>query len=162
MQTKREEATLEISETVAPPAPESPLNLTMAVALLKGEKFDLVVQKATELGVTRILPVMTRHADVHLRDASDAEKRLKRWRRIAMEAAKQSGRATVPEMPLPVSFESVIKTRVPNYACCSQNGRKPLSGAISGAPTTVITLVGSEGGWADEEINLATDNGLAN
>ena len=160
VQAKRDEATLEISEIVAATAPESPLNLTLGVALLKGEKFDLVVQKATELGVTRILPVMTRHADIQLRDASDAEKRLNRWRRIAMEAAKQSGRATVPEIPLPVSFESVVKSESAELRLLfSERSGKPLTDAISGAPVTVITLVGSEGGWADEEINLATDNG---
>src|SRR5678815_2664025 len=57
---------LTILEKVDPQSPESPLSITLAVALLKGEKFDLVVQKATELGVTRIVPVSTRYADIQL------------------------------------------------------------------------------------------------
>ncbi|HLM58421.1 MAG TPA: RsmE family RNA methyltransferase, partial [Pyrinomonadaceae bacterium] len=61
-------AVLEVRARAEPPSPESPLELTLAVALLKGEKFDLVVQKATELGVSRIAPVITRRADVRLRD----------------------------------------------------------------------------------------------
>src|ERR1043166_4261847 len=67
---RRDETLLSQCEEVAPNRPESPLSLTLAVALLKGEKFDLVVQKATELGVTGIIPMMTRYADIRLRDAS--------------------------------------------------------------------------------------------
>ena len=91
---------------VEPAKPESQLQLNLCVALLKGEKFDLVVQKATELGVTKVTPLITRYADIHLRDESDAAKRVTRWQRIALEAAKQSGRAFVPEIGSPVAFES--------------------------------------------------------
>ena len=61
-------ATLEVRGQAEPPSPESPLALTLAVALLKGEKFDLVVQKATELGAWRVAPVLTKRADVRLRE----------------------------------------------------------------------------------------------
>src|SRR3954468_23249735 len=87
---------LEVRGAAEPPSPESPLELTLAVALLKGEKFDLVVQKATELGASRVVPVLTKRSDVRLRDARDAEHKVERWRRLALEAAKQSGRARVP------------------------------------------------------------------
>src|ERR1044071_872275 len=93
---RREGATLEVRGPAEPPSPESPLELTLAVALLKGEKFDLVVQKATELGVARVVPVETKRADVRLRDERDTTKRIERWRRLALEAAKQSGRTRVP------------------------------------------------------------------
>src|SRR6185503_20556425 len=96
--SRRESAVLNLLEEVSPQHSESPLELTLAVALLKSDKFDLVVQKATELGVSRVVPVMTKLADIRLRDDSDVEKRLTRWRRIALEAAKQSGRAVVPEI----------------------------------------------------------------
>ena len=59
--------------------PESSLNLTLAIALLKGEKFDLVIQKATELGVTRIIPVITSRADVRIKGDDDAERKATRW-----------------------------------------------------------------------------------
>src|SRR5690349_23764499 len=103
----RAAAEMRIEAEVAPAKPESQLQLNLCVALLKGEKFDLVVQKATELGVRKITPLITRHADIHLRDAADATKRVARWQRIALEAAKQSGRAFVPEISLPVAFDSV-------------------------------------------------------
>src|SRR3954464_10034424 len=89
----RDKATLKISSEVEPARPESRLHLTLAVALLKGEKFDLVVQKATELGASRILPATTKFADIRLKDKGDAERRGSRLQRIALEACKQSGRA---------------------------------------------------------------------
>src|ERR1051325_6677854 len=90
---RRDTAELRLEAEVEPAKPESQLQLNLGVALLKGDKFDLVVQKATELGVTKLSPLITRYADIHLRDASDATKRVTRWQRIALEAAKQSGRA---------------------------------------------------------------------
>src|SRR6185503_6742600 len=105
--TTRDAADLRIEAEVEPAKPESQLQLNLSVALLKGEKFDLVVQKATELGVQRVTPLITRYADIHLRDQSDSAKRVSRWQRIALEAAKQSGRAFVPEITLPVAFDSL-------------------------------------------------------
>src|ERR1044072_6023746 len=81
--TRRDAAELHIEAEVEPAKPESQLQLNLCVALLKGEKFDLVVQKATELGVTRVTPLLARYADIHLRDESDAAKRVSRWQRIA-------------------------------------------------------------------------------
>ncbi|HJX91401.1 MAG TPA: 16S rRNA (uracil(1498)-N(3))-methyltransferase [Pyrinomonadaceae bacterium] len=167
---KRDEVTLDECEQVAPTHPESPLDLTLAVALLKGDKFDLVVQKATELGITRIVPVMTRHADIHLRDASDAEKRVNRWRRIVLEAAKQCGRARVPHVDMPAEFAEVI-TAADNSlrVMFSEREGRPLEEVIVDSVaqgrqakayrTSVTALVGSEGGWANDEIKAASDSG---
>jgi 16S rRNA (uracil1498-N3)-methyltransferase len=90
-ESRRDWTSLRIVAEVSPAKPESPLDLTLAIALLKGEKFDLVVQKATELGVTLIQPVTTERADVRLRDNQDA-KRGTRWRRIALEAPSNQSR----------------------------------------------------------------------
>src|SRR5438270_9556361 len=97
-------AVLDVLEAVEPARPESPLDLTLVIALLKHEKFDLVIQKTTELGVSRIVPLQSERAGVRLRDSRDADKRLTRWRRIALEAAKQSGRARVPEISSAADF----------------------------------------------------------
>jgi 16S rRNA (uracil1498-N3)-methyltransferase len=152
-----------------PAKPESPLRLTLAVALLKGEKFDLVVQKATELGVARVIPVVTKHADIRLRDASDAAKRVARWQRIALEASKQSGRAVVPEVTGPVDFESSIRTvmrgaeggALPGLMFSERDGQPLLQAArnFPAKPSSLIALIGSEGGWADEEIDFARESG---
>jgi 16S rRNA (uracil1498-N3)-methyltransferase len=159
--TKRDSAELHIESEVEPAKPESPLRLELCVALLKGEKFDLVVQKATELGVTRIVPLMTRFADIHLRDESDAAKRVARWQRIALEAAKQSGRACVPEVSVPASFESVLVGTKAEGLCLmfSERGGESLN-ELPAEPKVITALVGSEGGWSDEEIERARAAGF--
>src|SRR5215212_1014094 len=151
---KRDSTELRIDAEVEPAKPESQLQLDLCVALLKGEKFDLVVQKATELGVTKVVPVITRYADIHLRDEADGTKRVARWQRIALEAAKQSGRAFVPEISMPVVFEAVLaNTNDDGRLMFSERGGGTLS---SLAPSQSVTaLVGSEGGWSDEELEQA-------
>jgi 16S rRNA (uracil1498-N3)-methyltransferase len=76
---------------------ESPLSLTLAQGVARGEKMDLIVQKATELGVVRIVPLLTERSEVKL-DSSRAEKRLAHWRAVAASACEQSGRARLPEI----------------------------------------------------------------
>jgi 16S rRNA (uracil1498-N3)-methyltransferase len=159
---KRDLATLEGCLQVEPLKPESPLNLTLALALLKGEKFDLVVQKATELGTTKIIPVITRYADIKLRDAGDAKKRVDRWQRIAMEAAKQSGRAAIPNVLSPVTFDSLVAEDFDGERIMfSEREGRPLENALTtNAPVhAAMVLVGAEGGWANEEIDSAGNSG---
>lgn len=150
-QARREFAELDIRDEIEPLKPESPLQLTLAVALLKGEKFDLVVQKGTELGVNRFIPLVTRYADIRLRDDSDAVKRVTRWQRIALEAAKQCGRAVVPEITQPVAFESAIS----EGPCLmfSERGGEAFNSDLQFK--SVTAFVGSEGGWSDEELDQA-------
>jgi len=164
--SRREVAQLNIVAEVEPARPESPLDLTLAVALLKGEKFDLVVQKATELGVTRILPVITERADVRWRDSGDGAKRGARWQRIALEAAKQSGRARVPGIAQPIVSKSLMGAATAENAAsfapsntfrlmfAERDGHSLAEATkhLPGRPRKITALVGSEGGWTDEEI----------
>ena len=165
-ETRRDAAHLMVVRAVDAARPESPLHLTLAVALLKGEKFDLVVQKATELGVTVIVPVVTKLADIRPRDESDVEKRLTRWQRIALEAAKQCGRAVVPDIAAPVAFATLVQqtTAEPQSTLLmfSERDGESLTETIKllTAKTTRLTaLVGSEGGWTDEELTRARETG---
>ncbi|MFN2454670.1 MAG: 16S rRNA (uracil(1498)-N(3))-methyltransferase [Pyrinomonadaceae bacterium] len=160
-------AVLEVRESVAAASNESPLQLTLGLALLKGEKFDLVVQKATELGVMRIMPVVTTRSDVRLRDAADAQRRRARWQRVALEAAKQSGRARVPQIDEPITFEKLMESlsasdETPRVMFAERAGGK-LSDAVaewrSGKSVGLVALVGAEGGWTDEEIARASQAG---
>jgi 16S rRNA (uracil1498-N3)-methyltransferase len=160
----RDFAQLKVVADVEPARSESPLELTLAVALLKGEKFDLVVQKATELGVTHIVPVTTKLADVHLRDESDKSKRVARWQRIAIEAAKQSGRAFVPKVASPRAFQSVIQTTTQEEAqnrlmFSERDGQSlaELQKSFFQRPLSITAAVGSEGGWTDKEIAEARE-----
>ena len=99
-------AQMEVTEALSD-AVESPLQLTLAQALAKGEKFDLIIQKATELGVSRIVPLMTRYADVKLDDQL-IERRLGRWRRISLEALKQCGRRRLVEITPPRTLSQFL------------------------------------------------------
>lgn len=162
----KDTARLKILEEVKPSRPESPLQLTLAVALLKSDKFDLVVQKATELGVVRVVPITTKLADIRLRDDADASKRVMRWQRIALEASKQSGRAVVPEVTFPTSFAELVQAgeaSEPRKLMFSEREGQSLFEIKDtlGANHQVSALVGSEGGWTDEEISLARENNWA-
>ncbi|HLL16252.1 MAG TPA: 16S rRNA (uracil(1498)-N(3))-methyltransferase [Pyrinomonadaceae bacterium] len=166
---RAETATLEVRGRVEPQRPESPLDLTLAVALLKGEKFDTVVQKATELGAWSIVPVETRRADVRLREGRDAGVRVARWRRLALEAAKQSGRARLPEICAPVAFEALLAGKggaggvgEERRLFFTERGGRGLAETVREwrtRPAKVTALVGAEGGWDDEEIARAADAG---
>jgi 16S rRNA (uracil1498-N3)-methyltransferase len=154
---------LEVLGEVEPASPESPLLLTLGMALLKGEKFDLVIQKTTELGVSRIVPVKTKHADVQIHDG--LQRRVLRWKRVALEAAKQSGRARIPGIDSPLTFEHFVTTGQshedePLRALFSERGGVSLAEAASqtARPKAVHALVGPEGGWSIEEIEQAAQN----
>jgi 16S rRNA (uracil1498-N3)-methyltransferase len=166
-QIGRDHALLGVSEEVAPQRPESPLRLTLALGLLKGEKFDLAVQKATELGVWEIVPVATKLADVRVRDESDAARRTARLRRIALEAAKQSGRARIPSISAPVTFQSFIESTGTgdegwHLMFAERDGRgliETITQPERRQPKKATALVGPEGGWTDEEITRAREAG---
>ncbi|HEX8130996.1 MAG TPA: 16S rRNA (uracil(1498)-N(3))-methyltransferase [Pyrinomonadaceae bacterium] len=167
---RAETVTLEVRAEVEPQRPESPLELTLAVALLKGEKFDLVVQKATELGAWRIVPVETKRADVRLpREGREAATRVARWRRLALEAAKQSGRARLPEVCAPIAFEALLAGEAREAAVgeerrlfFTERGGRGLRETVQewpAPPAKLTALVGAEGGWDDEEIARAAGAG---
>jgi 16S rRNA (uracil1498-N3)-methyltransferase len=157
----RDRADLRIIQEVAPSVAESPLDLTMAVALLKGEKFDLVVQKLTELGVNRIIPVSTSRGDMRIRNDDEANRKLIRWQRIVIEATKQCGRARLLKIERPIGFDQFI---------ASANGEMRVMFAETGGESfsascersnhgSVLALVGPEGGWTQDEINQTRDAG---
>lgn len=158
-----ESARLKIAERVPPIAPESALDLTLAIALLKGEKFDLVVQKVTELGVTKIVPLETARADVKIKDERDALKRLDRWRRIALEACKQSGRAALPEIAKPEQFDDFVENLPKNQTAIlfAERGGEQVHQIWHEKVESGTVIVGAEGGWEDAEIENARKNGVS-
>jgi 16S rRNA (uracil1498-N3)-methyltransferase len=139
-------------------APEAPVEITLAMALLKADKFDDVVRDATMLGVTRIQPIGTTRAEVPAARTS----RVDRWRRIAISSTKQCGRAVVPSVDEPITFSEFVGQPVAErLLMLTEPG---LEGAISTqtlaadpAPTSVALLVGPEGGWAEAEQRLALE-----
>lgn len=146
-------ASLKVIRKLEPMSQESPLELTLAVAILKSDKFDLVVQKAVELGVSRLIPLETIRSDVRPRDpASKAE----RWRRIALEATKQCGRAKLMQIDQPIGFADLPPDS--QAFLFTERGGMPFPGSIDSKRITAI--VGPEGGWDDSELKLAAKKGF--
>lgn len=135
---------------------ESPLRLTLAQALVKGDKFDWIVQKATELGVTRIVPLITDHTDVR-RVEERAEQKLERWRRISLEALKQCGRRRLVEITEPISFVGFCNVAEAVSLIFSERGGKMLREIAPNvhSPASLTLCVASEGGWSDAELEAA-------
>ena len=150
--------TVDIAEEVEPAKPESRLDLTLGIALLKSEKFDLVVQKATELGVTRIVPLLTERADVRIREPQGAKRKLERWQRIALESVKQCGRARLLIIDEPLSFADALSElgNAELRIMFAERSGEPLNETLGAKPAkSIAALIGPEGGWADEEIEQA-------
>ncbi|MEB3195756.1 MAG: 16S rRNA (uracil(1498)-N(3))-methyltransferase [Candidatus Sericytochromatia bacterium] len=128
--------------------------LVLVQALAKGDKFDWIVQKATELGVWAIQPVATRHSVVKL-DADGAAHKRQRWQAIAREAAEQCERLDVPNVWPPMSLAS---WRKPAGAICLQLAERTQGHSLSDALVTLTDApslclcVGPEGGWAPEDL----------
>jgi 16S rRNA (uracil1498-N3)-methyltransferase len=141
-------------------SPRAPLPVWLLFALAKADKADLVAQKATELGVARLVPFTAARSVVRL-DGARAGARADRWRRIAAEAARQSGRADVPEVDGPVALEAALDAIPPGFgrAVLHGQGGAPLS-ALSPSPAGWAAVVGPEGGLTDVELRACEDAGL--
>lgn len=134
------------------PAPQPRLLITVVAALIKFDSFELLVEKATELGASAIVPFMAERSEKGLDRA--AEKRLSRWRRIAREASEQSRRAVLPEISEPASFAEAVRWDAHlRLALEEQPGAPAILSACHTAAgaQTVALLVGPEGGWSDRE-----------
>jgi 16S rRNA (uracil1498-N3)-methyltransferase len=156
---ERSRALLRIVSEVTPAAPESDLGLTLAVAVTKGEKFDLVIQKMVELGVRRLVPLITRRCDVKI---ADPAKRLERWQRIALEASKQCGRAQLMSIGNPTDLSRFFEESNDVHSLrlfFSERGGEAFPASIE--TKKVIAVIGPEGGWDDAEIDLARGSGYA-
>ncbi len=151
---------------------ESPLNLTLVQGILKGEKMDMVIQKATELGVKEIIPAITERSQIrHTRKVG-------RWRKIAEEASKQCGRTMIPVVHEPVKLNSLftvhyslplrglifweegglsLKEAIKQSAVSIQHSE---NSQLSTLNSQLFVLIGPEGGFSKEDINLAVSKGL--
>jgi 16S rRNA (uracil1498-N3)-methyltransferase len=142
---------------------ESPLKLTLAVGLTKGEKMDFVVEKATELGVQAIVPFVSAYTVPKL-DQRKIEKRGARWQKIALAAAKQSGRTRLPEI-LPLSnFEDLVQQTSGslNLLFWEKEARQTLKQVHATDPVarSIFLVIGPEGGLSDQEADLAQRHGF--
>lgn len=151
---------------------ELPVGITLFQGLPKSDKMDTIIQKAVELGAVRIVPVATERAVVKL-DAKKAASKKERWQKISEAAAKQSKRAVVPEVTLPMTMSEAVNMAASMNAAAIpyelENGMdgmkafvdrvKSLAGNKDTKPEVAV-FIGPEGGFADEEIELAGNAGI--
>jgi 16S rRNA (uracil1498-N3)-methyltransferase len=153
-----------ILETATAPAKTSP-SLILAQALLKGDKMDWVIQKATELGIDRILPIHATHSVVKLR-TDRADHQVARWQRIALEAAQQSECWSVPHIDEPATLSQLV-TRRDTFSSKIILAERSTGASLQTVPLptglhdSMLLLIGPEGGWSQEELSLARDQGYA-
>jgi 16S rRNA (uracil1498-N3)-methyltransferase len=140
---------------------ESPLRITLVQAVSRGERMDWTLQKATELGVRTIVPVLSARSVVRL-DDRQAEKKLRHWQAIVASACEQCGRSIVPEIRLPQEFPRYLATapREGQRFVLSPSGPASLAGLTSAGPRVEL-LIGPEGGLDDSELERAATAGFA-
>ena len=135
------------------PQPAPTVRLVLCAALIKFDHFEWMIEKATELGVSAIVPVETIRSERGLERA--AHKRVERWRRIALEASQQARRAFLPEVTEPESLhDALVRGGDYKFALDENPAARPLNAALPAArdaQDTVALLIGPEGGWTDEE-----------
>ena len=142
------------------PSLEPPVHITLLAALFKFDRFEWMVEKATELGVERIVPVEAVRTEKGLLEAS--QKRAERWRRIAREASQQSRRTRMPEIGAGVSFERAVETDADIRFFLDEGEAAPLIRALpeQRAPRdSAALLLGPEGGWTEAERESARNKG---
>lgn len=144
------------------PEPHIGVDLTLATAVPKGERFDWLVEKATELGVARLVPLLVERSTVEPRDA-----KLERLRRVIVEASKQCGRYRLMELDEPTTWNDFLDRAESESGDDKQQatrllahpGGRPLGAVELAGDRPILVAVGPEGGFTDHEIGLARDRG---
>jgi len=133
-------------------------DITLVLAVFKFDRMEWAIEKATELGVARVVPLIAKRTDAHL--ASAAAKRTQRWRRIVREAAQQARRVAPPEIAAPARLQDALELAAERRIVLSENEEQvSLKRAIAGCKGTLALAVGPEGGWTGEEGHAFREHG---
>ena len=154
-------------------------SITLAQSILKSAAQDMVIQKATELGVREVIPLLTRYTVVKLQSGRDVSQKLDRWQKIAYESCKQCERADIPEVRRVLDFNGLIELRQEYdivFACVERNAERSIKEFLRGyvdvsldppqrqtlssthqaqfigAGISCLVIIGPEGGWSDDEL----------
>jgi 16S rRNA (uracil1498-N3)-methyltransferase len=138
---------------------ESALHLTLAQGISRGERMDWVMQKATELGVRRIVPVFTERSIVRL-DERQSERKLQHWRAITISACEQSGRNRLPEVTAPLGLYETLRAIDPDATRVLLSPAGTLRARDLERPSKIAMLIGPEGGLSDNEEEAAVSAGF--
>ena len=137
---------------------ESPLKTCLALAVSKGDRFEWAIKKATELGVTSIVPILSQRVDVRLSPERWTKKR-EHWQQIVISACEQSGRAVVPEVQEPTILSPWLSDVEADCKLVLDPEATP--NALNDQPASIALLIGPEGGLAPSELTLAFENGFS-
>lgn len=141
---------------------ESPLHLTLLQGIARGEKMDLILQKATELGVAAMVPVIAERTEVKL-DAERTAKRVAHWRSVIVSACEQSGRAVVPSLcaPQALAQAGAALPRPALKLTLDPQGEEALATLSVNADQALVIAVGPEGGWSPRDRETLRDAGFS-
>lgn len=139
-------------------------SIHLGMALLKGDKMDWIIQKACELGVRTVTPLMTQHSVPRIQPTR-TNAQITRWNRIALEAAQQSEQWKIMDVQTPTSITEFINRMVPNSSSLflSERSSSPGISSISlpsNSEEMITLLVGPEGGWSDQEREFSEHHGI--
>jgi 16S rRNA (uracil1498-N3)-methyltransferase len=134
-------------------------NITLLLAIFKFDRMEWAIEKCTELGVSRIVPVIARRTDAHL--GSAAAKRAERWRRIALQASEQSRRATPPEIAAPIKLQDAANLTTGARVVLAESEQRTLLRDVLASHSTgeIHLAIGPEGGWDADELQLLQKSG---
>jgi 16S rRNA (uracil1498-N3)-methyltransferase len=134
-------------------------HITLIQSIFKFDCMEWAIEKCTELGVARIVPVIARRTDSHL--AAAATKRVERWQRIALQASEQSRRSSPPEIATPVRLADVVGTISGSRIALAENEDRTMLRDVVGsdASSGLALAIGPEGGWTDAELRSFQQNG---
>ena len=139
---------------------ESPLRIVLVQGIARGEKMDWILQKATELGVAAIVPVVSERSEVKL-DAQRADKRHAHWRSVVISACEQSARARIPEVAAPVAFADALAALPADALRLMLDPAAPRGiGTLPGPIAQAVIAIGPEGGFSPGDRALLAAHGF--
>ena len=137
---------------------EPSVKVTLYQALPKGDKMEFIIQKAVEIGVTEIVPVISSRC-VSRPDQKSLSKKILRWQKIAKQAAMQSGRGIVPKVKDAVPFEKGVENAKGEKVIFYELGGESVKDILSDKQKEISIFIGSEGGFSGDEVDLVLKNG---
>lgn len=135
-------------------------NLTLLLAVFKFDRMEWAIEKCTELGVAKIVPVIARRTDTHL--ASSSGKRVERWRRVALQASEQSRRTTAPEISAPMKLRDAVELSGALRVLLAETEEHTMLREVLDthqSAKAILLAIGPEGGWTEDELQLFQNAG---